>query len=125
MSADAQVLPVVNAADHRKFPEVDADHTEMWVTVSEVPPLVHDGWVPVNAIAPEDAAENVTAERVVEPADTALVPLAPGSAVWICTYVAPMAKLLLRTPLSMALARLVVLSPTVMVAVLSLRCLLG
>jgi hypothetical protein len=50
---------VVNAADHKKLPTVDASHTEMCVIVS-VAVIENDGELD-NAKAPEDAAENVAA----------------------------------------------------------------
>jgi hypothetical protein len=50
---------VVNAADHRKFPEVEASHTEICVMVS-VAVIVNAGEFD-NAIAPADAALNVAA----------------------------------------------------------------
>jgi hypothetical protein len=71
-------LDVVRAADQRKFPAVEASHTEMCVIVSVVV-IVNDGELD-NAIAPADAAEKVADARVVT-ADEFDVPAAPGSAV--------------------------------------------
>ena len=48
---------VVNAADHKKLPAVEASHTEIWVIVSVVV-IENDGELD-NAKAPEEAAENV------------------------------------------------------------------
>src|SRR5213079_1723138 len=63
-------------------------HTEMSVSVSDVPPLVHGPTDPDRASAdPPDDAENVAAIRVDEPALTAVVPAAPGFAVCSCTKV--------------------------------------
>lgn len=78
---DAHAWLEVSAADHRKFPAVDASHTLMCERVSEVPPFVHAGLVPVNAIALDDAAENVAATRVVDPAAAFDAPAEPGSPV--------------------------------------------
>jgi hypothetical protein len=71
-----------SGTDHRNVPPEEADQIATSVNVSDVPPLLHDGLVPVNAIA-EPAAEvvNVTCLRVELPADTAVVPAAPGVAV--------------------------------------------
>ena len=60
---------------------MEAVNTPTWVMVSVVPPLVHEGAVPVRAIWPPDAAANVTALRVVLPAEALTAPEAPGSPV--------------------------------------------
>ena len=83
-----RVSPLVHAFDadsvteNKNVPEVDADHTEISVIVSDVPPLVNDG-VPDIVTTPADAAPKVKLERVDEPALTLVVPAVPGSAVWI------------------------------------------
>jgi hypothetical protein len=107
----------VNAALYRKFPAVDASHTEMWVNVSDVPPFVHTGAVPDMAIAPELAADCVTATRVADPTAAAVAPDAPGSAV--CSFTNKVATAVNVVPapritFSHGLARLVVETPTVM-----------
>jgi hypothetical protein len=71
-------LDVVRAADQRKFPAVEASHTEMCVIVSVV--VIENEGELDNAIAPADAAEKVADDRVVT-ADGFDVPAAPGSAV--------------------------------------------
>lgn len=83
-----QAWDAVRAADHRKLPAVDASHTLMCVKVSDVPPFVHTGLVPVNAMALDAAAENVATTRVVDPTAAAVAPAEPGSAVCSFTYVA-------------------------------------
>jgi hypothetical protein len=60
----ATAFDAVNAADHRKFPAVDASQYDTWVRVSVVV-IENDGLVPVIAIAPDAAALCVTATRVV------------------------------------------------------------
>jgi hypothetical protein len=87
-SAEAHALEAVNATEKRKVPAELAVHTEMWVRVSDVPPFVHAEGAPLNARAdPDDEAAKVQLLRVVDPADTADVPAAPGSPVWSCTNV--------------------------------------
>jgi hypothetical protein len=87
-SAEAQAFDAVNATVNRSVPADEAVHTEMWVRVSDVPPFVHADGAPLNARAdPDDEAANVQLLRVVDPADTADVPAAPGSPVWSCTNV--------------------------------------
>jgi hypothetical protein len=70
----------VSAHDSRNVPADDAVQIEMWVIVSDVPPLVQADNVD-NVIDPADAAFHATAFRVALPTDTAVVPAAPGSAV--------------------------------------------
>jgi hypothetical protein len=111
---DAHACDDDSAAEPRKLPADDASQNEMCVRVSEVPPLVHDGAVPFIAIAPPDAAAHVIATRVVEPAAAAVAPDAPGSPVWSLTNgVAMPVNVVPRRTLSQALARLTVLTPTV------------
>jgi hypothetical protein len=87
-SVDAQAREAVSATVNSSVPADDAVHTEMWVRVSDVPPFVHAAGAPLNARAdPDDEAANVQLLRVVDPADTADVPAAPGSPVWSCTNV--------------------------------------
>jgi len=111
------------AADHRKLPAEEASHTEMWEIVSVVV-IDQDGLVPVNAIAPDEAAAKVAWERVVT-APAFAVPAEPGSPVWSFTYVAETAKLVLRKPLSIAFAAFTVLRPTVIGRPPVVRYLLG
>ena len=62
-------------------------HTEMWVNVSEPDAHdAHDGRVVVIDFYPADAADHAMMTRVVF-AEAAVVPAAPGSAVWSFTYV--------------------------------------
>jgi hypothetical protein len=75
----------VSAADPWKVPADEAVHREMWVRVSEVPPLVHVDAIDVIAFDPPDAAAIVAWTRVVDPAAAAVAPAAPGSAVWSLT----------------------------------------
>ncbi|MGQ4343575.1 hypothetical protein ACN6LG_003966 [Streptomyces sp. SAS_275] len=84
-SPDDHAFDELSATENRNVPLVDAVQTEMSVIVSEVPPFVHDGFVPVSASAdPDEEAANVKTLRVVDPALIAVVPAAPGLAVWIC-----------------------------------------
>jgi hypothetical protein len=46
---DAHVCYLDRAADALKVPAVDGDHTEMWVRVLLVPPLVHEPVTPLPA----------------------------------------------------------------------------
>jgi hypothetical protein len=57
----------------------------MWVSVSVVETLVHGPAVPVIAFEPPEAAAIVACFLVVSPAAAAVVPAAPGSAVWSLT----------------------------------------
>jgi hypothetical protein len=75
-------LDAVSANEYRKLPADDASHTEIWVMVSDVPPFVHDGFVPDMALEPADAAAHGIVTRVTEPAAAAVAPAEPGSAVW-------------------------------------------
>jgi hypothetical protein len=87
-SADAHALLAVSATEPRNVPADDAVHNEMCVSVSDVPPFVHAaGGVPSDSAEPDDELEKMKEFRVVEPADTLLVPAAPGSPVWSCTNV--------------------------------------
>jgi hypothetical protein len=79
-SADAHALLAVRATEPRNVPADDAVHTEMCVSVSDVPPFVHaDGGVPSDSAEPDDELEKIKEFRVVEPTDTLEVPAAPGS----------------------------------------------
>ena len=80
ISPDAPPLETVAWADHRKLPDVAASQNETWLMVSE-PERVNSG-VLLMAIAPDDAAENVQATRVVCEL-AADVADAPGSPVCI------------------------------------------
>src|SRR5215207_11249692 len=89
----------------------------MWVIVSA--PVAANEIVDVIACDPPDAAFCASAVRVAIPVDTAVVPDAPGSAVWHWTNrVAGAVKVVPlpdpRMVLSHALARLTADSPTVM-----------
>jgi hypothetical protein len=53
---DAHACEDDRANENRKLPDDDASHTLMCVNVSDVPPFVHDGAVPVWAIDPDAAA---------------------------------------------------------------------
>jgi len=88
VSPDAQAFDAVSATENRKVPAVDAVHTEMWVSVSLVPPFVHaDGGVPSDSADPDEELEKMNEFRVAEPADTLEVPAAPGSPTCSCTNV--------------------------------------
>ena len=80
VSPEAHALLALSAALNKNVPAVAADHTEMSVMVSEVPPFVHDG-VLLMAMEPAEAAEKVVDTRVVEPAEMDVVPAVPGGAV--------------------------------------------
>src|SRR5215216_6206284 len=79
---DAHAWVEPKAAENRKLPAVEASQPEMWDSVSEVPPLVHDDAIDVIALEPDAAAAHVTCLRVVSPTAAAVAPAAPGSAVW-------------------------------------------
>jgi hypothetical protein len=79
---DTHAWDAVATPENRNVPLVEADHAEMSVMVSEVPPFVHVG-VPDIAIDPDDGAANVALDRVVDPTEMLLVPAAPGAPVWI------------------------------------------
>jgi hypothetical protein len=114
----AHAFDDVSATEYRKFPADAASHTLMCVRVSDVPPFVHDGAVPDWAIAPPDAADWVTATRVVSPAAAAVVPAEPGSPVCSLTKVPPTTVNVEppeRIAFSHLFATFVVLSPAVMV----------
>nr|WP_208030866.1 hypothetical protein [Streptomyces cyanogenus] len=82
VSPDAHAFDADNATENRKVPALLAVHTEMSVSVSDVPPFVHGPTAPDRASAdPDDEAENVAWILVVEPALIAVVPAAPGLAV--------------------------------------------
>ncbi|MFE4818608.1 hypothetical protein ACFRFU_19675 [Streptomyces sp. NPDC056704] len=82
VSAEAHALLAVSATENRNVPDVDAVHTEMCVSVSDVPPLVHADGAELNASdAPDDEAAKVKEFRVAEPTETLAVPAAPGSPV--------------------------------------------
>ncbi|MEU3613499.1 hypothetical protein ABZ725_14445 [Streptomyces sp. NPDC006872] len=82
-SADDHAFDADRATENRNVPELDAVQIERWVIVSEVPPFVHDGFVPVSASAdPDDDAANVNTDLLDDPALMAVVPAAPGFAVW-------------------------------------------
>jgi hypothetical protein len=77
----------VNATDHKNRPPEEADHTVTSVKVSDVPPFVHDGAVPVNVTAEPDAeVVNVACLRVALPTEELPVPAAPGAPVCNCTH---------------------------------------
>ncbi|MEU0181791.1 hypothetical protein ABZ312_11470 [Streptomyces sp. NPDC006207] len=81
-SEDAQARDAVSATVNSSVPDVEAVHTEMWVSVSDVPPFVHaEGGVPSDRADPDDDEENTNELRVVEPTLTLAVPAAPGSPV--------------------------------------------
>ena len=56
VSADAHALDAVSVMFPLNVPAVAADHSEMLVIVSDVPPFVHGPAVPVIAFDPADAA---------------------------------------------------------------------
>jgi hypothetical protein len=88
VSAEAHALLAVSATVANSVPADEAVHTEIWVSVSLVPPFVHaDGGVPSDSDDPEDEDEKTNELRVVEPTDTLVVPAAPGSPVCSCTNV--------------------------------------
>lgn len=82
VSADAHAFDVVTVPENKNVPLLDADHAEMSVIVSDVPPFVQDG-VPDIVTTPDDADPNVALERPVEPTETLAVPADPGAPVWI------------------------------------------
>jgi hypothetical protein len=71
-----------SAAEPLNVPAAAADQIEMWVSVSEVPPFVHEDAIDDIAFDPPDAAAIVACTRVVDPAAAAVAPAEPGSAVW-------------------------------------------
>src|ERR1041385_5219274 len=88
VSADAHALDGVSATVNRSVPALLAVHTEMWVSVSLVPPFVHaDGGVPSDSADPDEEDEKTKLLRVVEPTEMLEVPAAPGSPVCSCTNV--------------------------------------
>jgi hypothetical protein len=104
----------------RKFPALDASHTEMLVTISPFVPAQfdQDGSVAVMALDPADATDQVIAGRVVTD-DTFDVPAAPGSPVCNCTNV--VAGAVNAVPASMSshlLARVVAARPLAIAIVL-------
>jgi hypothetical protein len=79
-SPDAHVFDAVSATENRNVPEVLAVHTEIWVSVSLLPPLVHaDGAVPSDSAEPDEELLKMKEFRVLDPALTLEVPAAPGS----------------------------------------------
>lgn len=84
---EAHACEDARAAENRNVPAEDADHTETWVSVSLVPPLVHADGAADAARACAAGAAKVRDWRAVEPTDTEVVPAAPGSAVcsWMNT----------------------------------------
>jgi hypothetical protein len=105
----AQAFEADRAPEPLKVPAVEADQRAMCVRVSDVPPLVHEEAIEVMATEPPEAVPIVAETREVEPADTAVVPAAPGSAVCSSTKTPPVAN----WAVSMALA-VVLESPVVM-----------
>jgi hypothetical protein len=105
----------VSATENRKFPAVVESHTEMWEIVSD--PADHDvqdGSVVVIAFDPVDAADHVSAFRVVS-ADTFDVPADPGSPVCSFTAVVAGAENAVAPSMSSHLfARFTACRPTVM-----------
>jgi hypothetical protein len=82
VSADAHALLAVSATENRNVPADDAVHTEIWVSVSDVPPFVHAaGAVLRLSDDPDEELENTNEFRVAEPTLTLEVPAAPGSPV--------------------------------------------
>ena len=81
VSVLAHAFDADRAPDRMKFPAVEASHREMWLIVSDVPPFVQTGAVPVPAFDPADAAAKPCATRVVDPAAALLAPAEPGSPV--------------------------------------------
>jgi hypothetical protein len=109
VSPDAHAFEADSAAEPLNVPADDADHRLMCDRVSEVPPLVHDDAIDVIAFDPADAAAMVACTRVVEPAAAAVVPAAPGSAVWSFTKHVAVAKVPSSHPLTAAAANPVVI----------------
>lgn len=114
MSPEATAFEDDSAADHRKFPADDASHTLICEIVS-VPVMLHDGFVPVMAIDPPEAAANVTWERVVT-TEGLVAPAEPGSP--MCSFTHSEAGWANAEPpriwSSSRFARLLVLRPTAM-----------
>src|SRR3954462_1873842 len=75
----------VSAADPWNVPAETAVHRLMWDSVSVVVTFVHGPAVPVIAFDPPEAAAIVGFFLVVSRAAAAVVPAAPGSAVWSLT----------------------------------------
>src|ERR1700722_16793370 len=88
MLPEAHAWEVVSCPEQMNVPAVEAVQNETAVIVSEVPPLVHCG-VPDTVTVPADAVPNVTDTRLEDPADAAVVPAEPGSAVWRAMKTAP------------------------------------
>jgi hypothetical protein len=79
---EAHACDADNAAEALNVPAVDADHKEMCVNVSDVPPFVHGPTEPVDALEPAVVVDAMVAcLREVSPAAAAVAPEAPGSAV--------------------------------------------
>jgi hypothetical protein len=78
---EAHACDADNAADALNVPAVDADHNEMCVNVSDVPPFVHGPTDAEAAFDPPEADAIVACLRDVSPAAAAVAPAAPGSAV--------------------------------------------
>jgi hypothetical protein len=83
--AEAHACEAVSVAENRKLPAVVESQQEMWDRVSDVPPFVHEPDIDDIASEPADAVPHVTVFRVVSPTAAAVVPAAPGSAVWSFT----------------------------------------
>jgi hypothetical protein len=81
---EAHACDADNAADALKVPALEADHNEMCVKVSDVPPFVHGPTDAEDALDPADAAAIVACLRVVSPAAALFAPAAPGSPV--CSF---------------------------------------
>jgi hypothetical protein len=86
VSVLAQAFDADKAPERTNVPAELADHSEMWLMVSDVPPFVHTGAVPLPAFDPPDAAAKPCATRVVEPAAALFAPAAPGSPVCSLMY---------------------------------------
>lgn len=77
MLAQACVEPSAN--EYRKFPDVDASHTEMCERVSEVLTFVHGPALADCAIDPAEAAAYAAVLRDASPTAAFAAPAEPGS----------------------------------------------
>jgi hypothetical protein len=76
----------VKVPENPNVPADDADHTVKWVYCSVVFTAVHARSTAVTTPPADTVPHDETCLRVVFPA-TAVVPAAPGEAVWSCTQV--------------------------------------
>jgi hypothetical protein len=90
LSPELTAFDCVSAAEPRKVPEVDADHSETYAYVSVVDTAVHATATVLEMAPPDATVPKVDCWRVVLPAGLD-VPAAPGSPKCICTHTAAFA----------------------------------